>query len=43
MTSFRLISPASAPEIDMATMIVRAGGIPAYTAAVSLWPRARSS
>ena len=29
MTSFRLISPARAPEIDMATMIVRAGEIPA--------------
>ena len=43
MISFRLISPASAPETDMATITVRAGRMPPYTAAVSLWPKARSS
>jgi hypothetical protein len=36
MTSFRLMSPARAPEIAMAVITVRAGTMPAYTAAVSL-------
>ena len=43
MISFRLISPASAPETAIATITVRAGEMPAYAAAVSLVPSARSA